>query len=289
MENKFTFVSKAIFLFVFVFSLSSYTHAQEAIDIPTNSVSGILGALGSDRTITIGPGKYDFSEESGSEGEFFSYQEVYDGKELVISNVKNLIIRGAGIGKTELVTRPTYGNVIVFKNCVNITIEGLTGGHGPKGECVGGVFKFENTSVVNLKNLDLYGSGVYGLEGENSHSITAEKVTIRECTYGLMLFTRCSSLNFKYCSFKDTQEYDLIDLTGCEMVYFNDCTFTNNSQPKDCIMESKLFKVEGSPVYLNNCTVSENRTCYLATYKRDLIMKNTKLSKNKYHKGEYQK
>ncbi len=274
-----------------VASLALFLSLQNlfAQDITANSVADILKNIGSDRTITIGAGKYDFSQGSEESGEFFAYEEVYNGKELVISNVKNLTIRGEGIGKTELVTLPTYGNVIVFKNCVNITIENLTAGHGPKGECVGGVFKFDNTSVMNLKNLDLYGSGINGLQGENSHGLTAEMVTIRECTYNLMQFTRCSSLNFKYCSFKDTQEFDLVDLNGCEMVYFNNCTFTNNSNPKDCIMESKLFKIGGSPIYLNSCTISENRVCYLATYKRDLILKNTKLSKNKFHKREYEK
>ena len=80
--------------------------------------------------------------------------EVYDGRELVISGVNHLFISGKG---TEIVTSAYCANVIVFKECSHLVLENIALGHLPEQEFYrGAALRFENCTDIQLRNLRLF-------------------------------------------------------------------------------------------------------------------------------------
>ena len=110
-------------------------------------------------------------------------EKVFDGSELVVSNLSNITIVG---DNSTLLVRPRYANVINFYNCSNIKLLGLTLGHTPqKGSCSGSVLHFENCNNIQLDSLELFGCGTYGIVLENCQNVRVNGCKIYECTYGL--------------------------------------------------------------------------------------------------------
>jgi hypothetical protein len=280
-------MKKTYLLLSLIFCICSAGFSQQKT-VKVKNVAEFLKAIKSDVTIQlVGKEVFNFASDVAEAKEYYSYEEVYDGFELHIKNVKNLIIQGT-TQLSELMTNPQYGNVIVFENCSNIKIQSVNAGHGPqKGSCVGGVFKFVNSNDITIDKSILYGSGIEGITAENVNNLTCSFSTIKECTYGIMTLNTCNNINFTTCQFFDNQEFDLVSVSNSNKVFFNGCTFRDNKTGQEDYSEYALFNLENTVVELNNCTIENNLTHYLCNQQAALQLKNTKLNKNNFAKGEY--
>jgi len=130
----------------FVVSFDSVSNAATVNSTTTIKVStakDFLNAVAPDTRIVLAAGTYDLSavDETTVTNKNVTYSDVYDGQEIIFSNIKNCIICGAGTGTTSLEIEPRYANVLNFSGCNNITIKNLTAGHTTAhGECSGGVW-----------------------------------------------------------------------------------------------------------------------------------------------------
>lgn len=268
-------------VFVCLLLLPGVAGAQSA------SIQGILEEIDKSSTIKIGAGNFDFSLTIQHAGKHTHYEEAYDGHELIVENKSNFTIQGAGAKKTHLLTQPQYGNVIVFRNCSNITIKDLYAGHGPeKGYCRGGVFYFENCKNINISGCDLYGSGIEGLHFENCANVNVSKTIIRECTYHILSAFNSSNINFKWCTFKDNQEFEQLNFMNAANVLFSKCKFLNNKAGVTFPdLDYYFIGIESSSVQFNGCTFKGNKADYFAT-KTAMI---SGFSKNKVDAGQFLK
>ncbi|GAB4395700.1 MAG: hypothetical protein OHK0053_05720 [Microscillaceae bacterium] len=258
--------------------------------VNVKNTAELVQNLASDRVLVLSAGEtFDVSTEEMYEGAV-SYEEVYDGRELVVSGVRNLTLKSADAQKrAELITQPDYGHVIVFRDCQNITLDMLEAGHGAsKGGCVGGVFKFENCQNITITNCDLYGSGIEGLNASNVENLTCRNTAIRGCTYGIMTMVSSNNLRFENCRFHDNQEFDLITLDNCPSVVFENCVVDGNRTGLEDYSAYALYQLlNNTSVSLKNCLIKYNAANYLSTSQKNLKMKNTALRGNLWAKGEY--
>lgn len=169
---------------------------EEVITVST--AEELLEAIRPGAEIVIQPGFYNLStfvEEARADGrdfweageEYVRLRECFDGTEIVICNVDDLIIRGGSelAADTELVVEPRYATVFNFENCSGLTLSALTLGHTEQGSCVGSVLRFSGCQDVELDRMDLYGCGVYGVEALNgTGDLQVRDSTIRDCEYG---------------------------------------------------------------------------------------------------------
>jgi len=168
----------------------------EATEVVVASAEEFIKAIGPNRKIILKPGEYNLSQlpKGNTNNEYVTWEEVYDGHELVIRNISNLTIVGSEKGTTEIIVEPRYANVLNFINAENINVSNITIGHTPQGECAGGVFYFENSANIEISNSNLYGCGTEGLKLFGVTNLKLIDSKIYECSNGIM-FVRAHSAN----------------------------------------------------------------------------------------------
>ena len=231
--------------------------------IKVSNATEFLAALGSRRTIELSPGKYNlseldpFSEDVAADKlpklpRGVSWEEQFDGGELVLNNIKNLTIRGtAAPGSAEIIVNPRYVFVLKFENCADIAIEGLSVGHSEGGYCQGGVFQFNNSSQITISNTGMYGCGTEGLLLEDVSGMKVTDSRIYKCTYDIMTVHRGRNITFEQCVFTDNQQFSLINVTETRNMSFTKCEFTNNRG-------GAMFSVDETTISVTNSTFSNN-------------------------------
>lgn len=123
------------------------TETQNSVTVTT--ADEFLAAIAPDTEIIVDAELIDFSKATGygnANGEYYRWEDPFDGPELIITGVSNLTIRGAGEDHTVNVLSavPRYAYVVMFENCSNIHVKGLTVGHTKEpGSCRGGVLGFQ--------------------------------------------------------------------------------------------------------------------------------------------------
>lgn len=276
----------ALILFV-VFA--SHLHAANGETIIASNVPEFLRAIGSNRTIILKPGDYDLSAYSGQAGASYFFRDAYDGAELVISEVANLTIRGEGLQQVHLITKPQYGNVLVFEACADITLENIKAGHGPeKGYCTGGVLKLDRCANIIVRNCLLYGSGIEGITAEQCASLQVQNTTITGCTYSIFSISECADVAFEACKFFDNVEFDLVNIRACSKVHMTNCKFRNNRASLEWV-HTKFFLVEESAdVLAKKCSFENNVAKHFMTSEGDVVLKKCKQNGNNWAEGSYQ-
>lgn len=259
--------------------------------VTVTTVEQFLNAISSNTTIKLKGHSFFISDVASANktGKYYSFVEVYDGYELLISDVKNLTIIGEGNTPVRMYARPDYGNVISFNNCENVTIENVDAGHGAsKGSCVGGVFKIENSKNFYIKNTIMYGSGIEGITTKNVSNLVCTNSFIRSCTYSIMTLNTSNDIQFENCVFEDNGVYDLVNIQSCSRVSFKNCSFEKNRTEKSNYSSYSLFKVnQSNTIVLLNCFIEANAADYLCNDSKILQFQKVEVNHNEFTKGKY--
>ncbi len=185
-------------------------------DITVTNVDDFLKAIGPDRTIVLDGELFDLSEaqDYGSfGGDYYYWQQTYDGPELVIHDVDGLTIhpKAAYAEATTLAAVPRYANVLSFKDCGNIQLVGFTLGHTKEpGSCSGGVVNLDNCGSVRLDGMHLYGCGILGLQTARCATLQVYRTEIYECSQGAGQFFQTDGIEFLDCDIHDVPSPALV-------------------------------------------------------------------------------
>ncbi|MDD3741643.1 MAG: right-handed parallel beta-helix repeat-containing protein [Bacteroidales bacterium] len=214
-----------ILLCVSVLILSINLISQNVVKV--DNTLDFLNAIKSNTTIELAPGIYNISSAIENQtNENISIIDNYDGYEPDIYRVNNLTIKGKG--EVKILLEPRYAWVMMFYNCNNLSIEGVTFGHTEKGYCMGGVLGFEECNNVVIKSCSLYGSGTVGISANNCSNISVANSDIHDCSYGLVYLYNSNNISFSKTQFRNTGEFNLIEIMNCNTVKFEKCKFTDN-------------------------------------------------------------
>lgn len=184
----------------------------EQTQVHVSTVDELLAALAPDTEIILDAEFYDLSTATGystQNGTYYRWEEVFDGVQLTVQNLSNLTIRAEGddVKAHTVSARPRYAHVINFENCSNIMVEGFTAGHTIEpGSCTGGVIGFNNCEDVLVDNCGLYGCGVVGIWGENTHGVQVTNCDIYECSWGGVYMSVCKDVTFNGNTIRDLGE-----------------------------------------------------------------------------------
>lgn len=193
--------------------------AQEDGMIHVTNAEELVAAIGSDREIYLEPGDYVLSKSElygQVNGDDYYWSSVFDGYELVIENVRNLTLRGAGADQVQILTTPRYANVLSFINCENIALNGITLGHTEApGECAGGVLHLLYTDTVAISDCSLFGCGILGIRGEFVRWMDVDRTEIHDCSDGAVWLFTSDSCHFRDCNIHDN---------GSNLYVVEDCT-----------------------------------------------------------------
>lgn len=205
--------------------------------------------LSSNNKLVLNKGYYDILDFD-VQNENAKKEDVFDGKELVVSNLSNITIVG---DNSTLLVRPRYANVINFCNCSNIKLIGLTLGHTPqKGSCAGSVLRFENCNNIQLDSLELFGCGTYGIELENCKNVRVNGTKIFECTYGAL------SINQSDIEFTNSMIFDCNKIAGCLIEAFDSQLDFNNVSIFNNYIDNYLISLESSTLFCQAVCIHSN-------------------------------
>lgn len=201
--------------------------------VTVSTAEELLKAIAPDTEIVLDAALYDLSTAAGStetESEYYYWEETYDGPELVIRGVDNLVIRSAD-GNREAHTLsavPRYANVLRFNRCSNITLSGFTAGHTVEpGSCIGGVLTFVDCDEIQVDNCGLYGCGILGIQTENCGGVTVSGCDIYECSQGGIAMYGTWDIAIEQCTFRDLGG-NRMAFSGCENARVDDKDIDGN-------------------------------------------------------------
>lgn len=186
-------------------------------------------------------------------------EEVFDGRQLTLVNMKELVIEGEQ--NSRIVVEPRYAFCLNFVDCNNCTVRNLTIGHTEGGYCQGGVIGMKRGWRNMVADCDLYGCGTYGLELEGTNSFSLYSSNIHDCTYGIMQLQNCEAVHFTHCDFFNNREYGLIESRGCVGTVFEDCRFYANWGDAMLFNFDREFTLLGCAVYHPNENLGTMNLC----------------------------
>lgn len=241
--------------------------------VSVSSSKELIQNIAPNTKIILKSGDYNLLEPKVLDNKYVQYNQVFDGYEIQIKDINNLTIEAEQGAKVNLLIDPRYAYVMHFTNSNNINISGVVAGHYPdKGECVGGVFKFENCKDIKIDNSDLFGCGTEGLTLDNVDRLQFINSTIRDCSYGIMTVKNSSNLNFSNSTFKDNEKYHLINIFHSD-ANFEKCNIINNKILSD--YSQNLFSLDiYSKVSVSNSTIENNLSKTLTNEKDNITFKN---------------
>ncbi|MBQ8015833.1 MAG: DUF3298 domain-containing protein [Clostridia bacterium] len=222
---------------------SVFSANENGIPMKTVSVSSVeelFNAVSPNTNITLKKGYYNMSsfvsevwetqgESWNSSHSYVKLRECFDGAEVIITDVSNLYISGEtdNFADTELVVTPRYAAVLSFENCRDFGLSGITMGHTETGDCSGNVLNFSECQNINLKSMDLYGCGVYGIGAKDkTGNVYVSNSTIRDCSNGPMNVDDADgAFEFTNCTLTDSDGFGYFERTDNCTLRFTDCTF----------------------------------------------------------------
>ena len=188
------------------------TSPQTTVYVST--VDEFLNAIAPDTEIVVDAALLDLSQASNygkSGGEYYRWEDPFDGPELIFHDLSNFTIRGSGQERTDAAISavPRYADVLTFENCANIYVTNITVGHTQEpGYCAGGVLHYINSQSILVENCDLYGCGTMGVNGDNSQDIQVYGCYIHDCSISGVEFSYCRNVRVDSTEFANLGEDD---------------------------------------------------------------------------------
>ena len=208
--------------------------AGNRTEVKAKTVDELLAAIGPDTEILLAEGIYDLSKARGygkTSTDYYFWSEEFDGPSLILTGVSNLVIRSESGDVTgcTISAVPRYANVLSFRNCSNIAVQGITAGHTVEpGYCTGGVLDFRGCSRVLVENCGLYGCGILGVQAELCSDVAVKGCEIYECSYGGIRMWEINGVNIENCRFRDLGGSSIY-LEGCRNAVLDGESIPGNS------------------------------------------------------------
>lgn len=201
-----------------------------------SNVDDFLAAIASDTEIYLTEGTYylNTAADYGSSGNaYYSWVEEGVNDYCLTINASHLTIRGAGQGKTNLLTEPRSADVLSLKDCRDLTLEGMSLGHTVEPQvCDGCVISLREGSGVTLKDLDLYGCGTVGVMAYNVQDLSIHECVVHDCSFNGISLNCCRDASIQNSVFrslgKDNPVEAVFSLSESENVEISNCDITEN-------------------------------------------------------------
>ncbi len=268
---------------------------QRLDEVVVDTAEDFVKAIGSNKKIIFEPGIYDLSSvsEDIELQNGVTWESVPDGKELNIKNISNLIIEGSSEGKTEIVVKPRFAEIMRFVSVNNVTIRNITAGHTPAEYiCDEGVLSFKDSTDIKINNCELYGCGSIGLDLLRVKRLDMTNSNINHCSLRAVQIYDSEDINLMKSKISNHEAYsNIIFVSNSKDVLIEECEMSDNNHFRWNFMD-----VNGkSEVVVNKCKISNNshasgeeygETCVFSTLSFDensessILVKETEFSNN---------
>ena len=221
-------------------------------EIRVNKIEDMIDAIAPDKEIILKDNKYNMSAALktlyGSNGNDFNKSHKYvkleacdDGIQLIITNVKNLTIKGKGSDKTSVTNNASYADIFLFENCENVSLRDFAVCHdGPNDKVAGkgDVLEFKSCEGVWITGLEVSGANGYGIKLSGVSNFEYSDSSIHNCALGALSARNSSEVYFEKVEITDCKGDYTISPSGSSAI-FKKCDFDRNIFAKDFCSQSE--------------------------------------------------
>ncbi len=230
--------------------------------VAVSTVDELLAAIAPNTVIVLREGEYDLSTAADYGAEDlqgrYHWDLVYGGSALVISDVPGLQLIGQG--EVTILARPRYAEVLTFRDCWDLRLEGLTLGHTTEaGGCCAGVLTLSNCDTVEVTGCRLFGCGSLGITAYACSAVSVRGTRIDSCSDGAVSAASCRDLRLEDCELcdcglsQDAPGGSLLYTDRCVGFALVNCTITGNR------VRRLLQNQRSSQTVMLGCRVEDNR------------------------------
>lgn len=276
-----------LLIFILVFEIKAETNKT----ISVKNTEEFLKAIGNNTTIRITANRLDFSDLPTISNTNITLIPKSEGVMLQIQNVKNLRIIGHK-NNTKIISTLKYCYVLSFKDVENLIIENIEAGHSLyKSIEEGGVFLFDNSKNINIKNCTLFG-GTHGITLNKVNDFEFRNSIIRGCVSRIMTIQNSKNINFFRSRFTENKELDLFYIVDSEDIEFDKCVIDlNRSGRGETYDNYAMFHVPKEPgnfsiiITLKECKIEDNFHQFFCRIKEIIKLEKCVLENNIFEKG----
>lgn len=236
------------------------------------NVPELLKAIGSNRTVLLMPGSYHLFEYSDLENPYIEWEKVSDGSQLIIRNVVNLSLVG---DSAHVMATPQSGAVIVFRDSINVQIQGLHLGYQPIGDAHGAVLELERCNEIKVGGANLYGAGSYGIILKNVYDFKLSQSTIVDGLVGIAQITDSQDIHFTNNTLLNNKGG--LEITKTKNVLIKDSEFLGNE-----IGNGTFLQMVESEVMIKDTKIAKNHGKYFYEYEGCVVVQDCTLEENTF-------
>lgn len=236
-----------------------FTAREETVIANGGSLSA---AIAPGAAVELGKITIDVSEGNLEDTAYCRWENSYGGIQLVIHDVDNLTIRGAGSKDTCLETTCSAATVLSFENCKNLTLEGFSVSHVQAAEgSVGYGLHFQDCENVKLQDVGTCGRNYISLVADNTKNLTAERCLLQSADGEGVSSLGSTGIRLRNCTISGigslaeetagTTGYTAVYADGQGEIVLENCSIADNSF-------QNIAVAEGSQVTLEGCTIENN-------------------------------
>ena len=197
----------------------------DAESVTVSNVDELLAAIAPNAEIHLAAGTYNLTEATNygkdDASEYYHWKNYgYDNQyELCIEDIDHLTIIG---DNAEILTVPRSSNVLSFRNCDQISLQGLTVGHTEAAQaCEGGVILLEGCVDTAIDNCRLYGCGTIGVCAERCRNLIVSNTDIYHCSAAGISFSEGHGLSVDCCNIYDCGRTGLYQNAVAAFILYN--------------------------------------------------------------------
>lgn len=223
--------------------------------IVVNSAAALLAAIAPHRELHLAPGRYDLGGVAGFTNAFVRREP----GGWYICGVTGLSLSGSG--KTEIVTDRPDACVLGWRNCLEVTMRGISLGHinASPGSCSAGVLELSGCLGVRMEGLLLWGLSLAGCE-----DLLVSRTSFIHCTRNALRVDGGRHITLRDCRVAhNTTREDLFSLNQPAFLSFERCQIFDNRSPGWLSFTPRRGGFEpwtrgGEVVLFRNCSINGN-------------------------------
>jgi hypothetical protein len=203
--------------------------AQTKPNVPVNvsDTRQLLSAIGPNKTIVLKKGVYKLSAGYDVKSAYVSWETAEDGKELALSGVENLIIRGAD--GVSIVTDTADAYILGLYKSKNVTFDNIDFVRDIDSDPDSGNLYIEASSSVTFDRCSISGPSYYALELWECSDVAFKRGEILGATSGVLSIVYSKGFTLASTRISDCEGYPLVYLEESDVIRFENSTIEKSS------------------------------------------------------------
>jgi hypothetical protein len=252
----------ALTLALFAAAAGALAESKAAQPIAVSDASQLVKAIAPGRTIVLKRGDYRLSSAYGVTTKYATWNDGDDGKELSLSKLENVTIRGAD--GARIVSDSSLAAILGVYDSKNVTFDNIVFARLPKpgSEAGAGSLYAESVKGLALDRCSFEGSTTTAIELWECEDVSVKRSEISGATSGALSASYTHGLEFSSSRISGCEGYPLLYLEESDGVLFGGTSFEECSGGNFIEIYAEAGSVKS--VRFADCAFKGNKVDYFA-------------------------